>query len=76
MAGLSIRTGLSGRFSTATASTANTGSVDMAAFAPGATQAPETKAGALTPDDPVGIALWVGVAALAGLVFIRWTLPR
>lgn len=47
-----------------------------AAFGPGYTQAgsPDAKA-ALFPNDPFGMAFWLGVAAVAALVFIRYTLP-
>jgi hypothetical protein len=53
-------------------------SVTSAAFGPGYT-APASSASmgaALKPDDPFGIAFWIGIAALAGLVFIRQSLPR
>lgn len=50
-------------------------SVTAAAFGPGyTTSGPSTKS-ALTPNDPGGIAFWVGVGGIAGLVYLRHTLP-
>jgi hypothetical protein len=48
----------------------------QAAFGPGYTMtgAPSA-AGSLAPNDPFGVALWAGVAAIALLVFIRYSLP-
>lgn len=47
-----------------------------AGFGPGytATGTPDTKT-ALFPNDPFGVALWVGVGALGLLVLIRYSLP-
>lgn len=47
-----------------------------AAFGPGYSGAdtPSTRS-SLAPNDPFGIALWVGVGAIAVLLFIRYSLP-
>ncbi len=51
-------------------------SVTSAAFGPGySVQAPGTSA-ALAPNDAFGISFWVGILAIAGLVYLRHTLPR
>lgn len=48
----------------------------QAGFGPGYTaNAMPSTSGALAPNDPFGLALWVGVGALALLVFIRYSLP-
>lgn len=47
-----------------------------AAFGPGFTSsAMPSSSAALAPNDPFGLALWVGVGAVALLVFIRYSLP-
>jgi hypothetical protein len=47
-----------------------------AGFGQGWTQAGDpSTANALFPNDPFGIAFWVGVACLGGLIFIRHSLP-
>lgn len=48
----------------------------QAAFGPGFTQGgmPDAKS-SLLPNDPFGVALWTGVAAVALLLFIRYSLP-
>jgi len=56
--------------------TVNTGTVDSAAFMPGATQQPQSRAQALSPTDSPGLAFWIGVGALIGLAIIRHTLPN
>lgn len=56
--------------------TANMGTVDAAAFMPGATQQPQTRGQALSPATSPGLSFWVGVAALIGLAVIRHTLPN
>lgn len=80
MPGINLRTfgGVSARTqpTTAAASPGQTTSVTAAAFGPGyTTSAPDT-ASALTPDDPFGVSFWLGVGAIALLVFIRHSLPR
>jgi hypothetical protein len=77
MPGMQIGTGLRFRASTAdTAGSSNTGTVDYAAFSPGSTQAPQTRAQALHPGTPQGLTFWVGVASLAALALIRHSLPK
>lgn len=49
-------------------------SVTAAAFGPGSTT--EAPSGQLHPGSPVGLAVWVGVAAVAGLVLLRRSLPN
>lgn len=62
-------TGQVGSFPAATAG--------QAGFGPSFTSTPVgSKAGALAPNDPFGIALWAGVGALAMLLFIRYSLPN
>ena len=51
-------------------------SVTSAAFGPGYTMAPPSNAGALIPNDAFGIGFWVGILSIAGLVYLRHTLPR
>jgi hypothetical protein len=50
-------------------------SVTQAAFGPGYTMKGPSTASALTPNDPGGIAFWTGVGGIAGLVYLRHTLP-
>jgi len=50
--------------------------VTAAAFGPGMTVPVDTTAQALNPGGPTGLAVWVGVAAVAALVFIRYSLPN
>ena len=76
MSGLSLRTGLSVRASAPTAATANTGTVDVAAFSPGQTSQMTSGGSALTPNKPTAVAMWTGIGAVALLVFIRWSLPK
>lgn len=77
MPGLSLRTGLGFRASTAQdVGTANTGTVDAAAFMPGATVQPQSRGSALSPASPPGLAFWVGVGALVALGLIRHSLPN
>jgi hypothetical protein len=51
-------------------------SVTSAAFGPGYTAAGPSTGASLKPDDAFGVAFWVGVASIAGLAYIRHTLPR
>jgi hypothetical protein len=55
----------------------NASSATEMAFGPGYTDpgTPSSK-GALLPNDPFGIGLWAGVAALGLLLVIRHSLPR
>jgi hypothetical protein len=50
-------------------------SISAAAFGPGATSSPASSASALNPMGPFGLATWVGIAAVVGLVAIRYSLP-
>jgi hypothetical protein len=75
--GLSLNSGLRFRASTAgNLGTPNMGTVDAAAFAPGVTQAPQTRGQALSPSSPVGLTFWVGVGSLVALALIRHSLPK
>lgn len=80
MPGIQLRTfgGVSARPQATTASpdTAQVTSVTAAAFGPGYTTSAPDMGSALTPDDAFGISFWLGVGALALLVFIRHSLPR
>ena len=49
-------------------------SVNAAAFA-GVSTDPVNQS-ALTPGTPLGLGVWVGIAAVAGLAFIRYSLPQ
>ena len=85
--GLFLGSSLSARLSTAgTAGAANTSpgvpvtavgpaTVSTAAFGSGYSAAPMSRAQALHPLRPVGLAFWTGVLALGLLVFIWHELP-
>lgn len=77
MAGLSLNMGIGGVGSTPPAnySNAGTASVMQAAFGPGATQTVK-KQGKLSASTPVGMSVYVGIAAVLALVFIRQSLPN
>jgi len=51
-------------------------SVTQAAFGPGYSSGSTSTAAALAPNDAFGIGFWLGVAAIAALVYLRHTLPR
>lgn len=51
-------------------------SVTAAAFGPGYTTSAPSTTQALLPNDAFGISFWLGVGAIALLVFIRQSLPR
>jgi hypothetical protein len=76
MPGLNLGTfgGVSGRRQPTTAPQAAT-SATAAAFGPGYSTAAPTMGSALVPNDPFGISFWLGVLAIAGLIYIRHTLP-
>ena len=76
MPGLNLRTygGVSVRPQADTAP--GSSSVTAAAFGPGYASSDQGMGSALTPNDPFGVSFWLGVLAIAGLVFIRHTLPR
>jgi hypothetical protein len=79
MAGLNLKVGGFGGVSTT--EPANYGpadsydSVTAAAFGPGASVQVDGM-GALSPSQPVGMAVVVGVLSVAALVFIRYSLPN
>lgn len=78
MPGLNFRTygGVSVRPQAATAPQAST--VTAAAFGPGygSDGGDQGLGPALVPNDAFGVSFWIGVAAIAGLIFIRHSLPR
>ena len=77
MPGLNLRAygGVSARPQATTAPQAST--VTAAAFGPGYSDGGDQGMGAaLTPNDPFGVSFWIGVLAIAGLVFVRHSLPR
>lgn len=77
MAGLNLRVGGFGGVGTTPNAPNYTppASVTSAAFGPGASvQAPST-ATVLAPTNGFGLAFWVGVASIVGLVIIRQSLP-
>ena len=79
MAGLNLRVGGFGGVNTASTPQYGTAqsydNVTAAAFGPGYTVPTGNAMSALSPSEPTGLALWVGIAALAGLVAIRYSLP-
>jgi hypothetical protein len=75
MAGLNLRTGFRAS-AAATTGVPNTGTVESAAFMPGATQSPQTAGQALSPGSPPGLTFWVGAGALVALALIRHSLPN
>ena len=80
MHGIQLRTfgGVSNRMQATTAapSSDQATSVTAAAFGPGYTTSAPSMGAALTPNDAFGISFWLGVGAIALLVFIRHSLPR
>lgn len=77
MAGLQLSSGLRFRASTAQAvGQANTGTVNYAAFQPGASQSVESNGAALSPSTPQGLTLWVGAGCLIALCLLRYSLPK
>lgn len=75
--GLSLSSGLRFRASSARQTAPpDTGSVDYAAFQPGATQQMQGRGHALHPGQPFGLTFWVGAVSLAALVLIRHSLPK
>lgn len=50
-------------------------SVSEAAFGPGYTAPTGTRFGTLAPSNPMGIAFWGGIAAVAGYAFLYQSLP-
>ena len=77
MPGLNFRTygGVSARTQADTAPEVS--SVTAAAFGPGYSDGSAQGGGsALVPNDAFGISFWIGVAAIAGLVLVRHSLPH
>lgn len=78
MAGLNLQMGMNGAAPTAppTYNNAGTASVMQAAFGPGSTTPVDKQKGGLSPMQPTGMAVWVGIFAVAALVMIRQSLPN
>lgn len=80
MPGIQLRTfgGVSARSqaTTSAASPAQATSVTAAAFGPGYMSGAPSTSAALAPDDAFGVSFWLGVGAIALLIFIRHSLPR
>ena len=80
MAGLSLNVGgFGGVKSTDEASYGSSTSYDnvtAAAFGPGVSTPVASGASALHPMAPTGLAVWAGIAAVAALVLIRYSLPN
>lgn len=80
MAGLSLKVGgFGGVGTTAPPTMAPSSSYDTVtaqAFGPGATVPEPSAADVLSPNDGFGVAFWTGVAAVALLVAIRFSLPK
>lgn len=77
MAGLSLRGGASARAGTGPSGVS--GNISSSAFNPGATtpmSSASNDMSNLSPTGPTGQGLFVSIAALAVLVFIRHSLPR
>jgi hypothetical protein len=78
MAGLNLRMGIGGvtPSETPTYQNAGTPSVMAAAFGSGVTVPVAKSASGVNPSTPTGLTLWVGIAAVAALIFIRQSLPQ
>ena len=83
MAGLNLNVGGFGGYGgVSTTPSASWGSstsyenVSSAAFGPGVTVEGPSASSVLAPNDPFGVAFWLGVASVAALVFIRYSLPN
>lgn len=78
MAGLNLASGLRFRASTAntTAAAPNTGSVNYAAFSPGATQSMQSRGSVFNLGTPFGMAFATGVGCTVILALIRHSLPK
>lgn len=48
----------------------------QAAFGPGVSTPTPSATDILCPNDGFGVAVWVGVACIGALVFIRYSLPK
>ena len=51
-------------------------SATQAAFGPSVTSSSPNASAILAPNDGFGLAFWLGVGAIAALVFIRYSLPK
>jgi len=78
MAGLNLGSGFSGAAQTPSASYSNPGmnSVTSAAFGPGVTVQGPTPTAILSPSNPLGLSVWVGMGAVVLLVCVRRSLPN
>ncbi len=80
MAGLSLRVGGFGGVGSTDSPSYGTpdsyDSVTQQAFGPGVTLPSGSVSNSLHPGQPVGCAVWTGVACIALLVLIRHSLPR
>lgn len=75
--GLSLSSGLRFRASAASSTPApNTGTVDYAAFSPGATQQMQSRGSVFAPSGGFGLTFWVGAGSLVILALIRHSLPK
>ena len=80
MAGLSLNVGGFGGVrqvaDPVNSSVPNYDNVTAAAFGPGYTTPVASASSALHPMAPTGLAVWAGIAAVAALVLIRYSLPN
>lgn len=79
MAGLNLQMGLGGVGMTQPptySTSAGVAPVMNAAFGPGSTSPVATPKAGLHPSGPVGLSVWVGIAAVIALVAIRQSLPN
>ena len=80
MAGLNLRAGGYGGVNSANSplygQPSSYDSVAQAAFGPGVSVPMTSNASALSPSSGFGLATWVGIAAVIGLVAIRYSLPN
>lgn len=81
MAGLSLNIGGFGGVASGPSPTYGTqasypSSATQAAFGPGWTSPAPSAADYLSPMNPIGLSIWVGIAAVVGLYAIRQSLPN
>lgn len=73
---LGVMGGVKASANTGTGATQPATSAGQAAYGPGYTGAgTPSRAQALAPNDPFGVAFWTGIAALGFLLLIRHSLP-
>jgi len=74
--GLSLRVGGFGGVQGTSVPSSGAMSATQAAFGPSVTSSAPSGGAILAPNDGLGLAFWLGVAAIGALVFIRYSLPK